>query len=65
MAYCMKNNAWVWSETGCDNLYMRQCDYKKVDSSVPGARNIILAADFVTGEPWKPYQLTKEKDKED
>jgi hypothetical protein len=65
IAYCIKTNKWVWSETGCDNLYMRTCDYKKVDSSVPGARNIILETDFVKSDPWRPYQLSKDKDKED
>ena len=65
IAHCLKYNDWVWSETGCDNLYMRKCDYKKVDSVVPAARDIIFEADFVTGEPWKPYQITKVKDKED
>lgn len=67
IAYNIKHgdDSWVWSETGCDNLYMRPCDYKKPDSAVPNARDIILAADFVTGEPWKPYQVSKIKDKED
>ena len=65
IAHCLKYNDWLWSETSCDNIYMRQCDFKKMDSSVPNARDIVLAADFTTVEPWKPYQLIKEKEADD
>jgi hypothetical protein len=39
---------------------MRPCDYKKADSMPPSARDIVLAADFIRGEPWKPYKPEKE-----
>lgn len=65
IAYCLKHNDWLWSETTCDNVYMRPCDFKKMDSSVPNARNIVLEADFVTVEPWRPYQLIKTKEDDD
>jgi PD-(D/E)XK nuclease superfamily len=62
IAYCLETGQWLWSETSCDNFYMRPCDYKKLDSSVPNARDIILAADFVKTEPWVPYQISKLKE---
>lgn len=65
IAHCLKTGEWIWSETTCDNFYMRSCDYKKVDSSTPSARDIVLAADFVVGEPWKPYHLVKQKEDEE
>ena len=64
IAHCLKTNEWIWSETACDNFYRRKCDYKKVDSSVPSARDIVLSVDFVVGEPWKPYRLYKNGDED-
>jgi PD-(D/E)XK nuclease superfamily len=63
IATCLKTNTWTWSETTCHNMYMRQCDYIKLDSSTPSSRDIILMADFLEGQPWVPYQpQTKEVD---
>ena len=59
LAHCLKTGEWLWSETACDNFYMRPCDFKKYDSTTPSARDVILVADFVQGEPWKPYNLVK------
>jgi hypothetical protein len=64
LAHCLKTNEWTWSETSCDNFYMRPCDFKKLDSSTPSARDIVMAADFITGKPWQPYQLVKEKEED-
>jgi PD-(D/E)XK nuclease superfamily len=61
IAHCLKTGEWAWSETSCDNFYMRPCDYKKLDSTTPSARDVILQADFVTAQPWVPYQLSKLK----
>jgi len=47
-------------ETSCHNFYMRPCDYLKLHSATPSSRDIILAADFAEGRPWKPYEPTKE-----
>ena len=58
--HCLTTNEWNWSETSCHNFYMRDCDFIKLHSSPPSARDIILMADFKTGEPWKPYQVQKE-----
>jgi hypothetical protein len=60
IAHCLRTGEWNWSETSCDNFYMRPCDYKKADSMPPSARDIVLAADFIKGEPWKPYKPEKE-----
>jgi hypothetical protein len=61
IAYCLRTDEWVWSETSCDNFYMRPCDYKKVDSTPPASRDIVLAADFAQVAPWVPYQVSKQK----
>src|SRR6266852_2990174 len=65
IAHCLRTGEWVWSETACDNVYNRPCDFKKLDSSSPSAREVILLADFMEGKPWQPYQVTNEKQEED
>lgn len=60
IAHCLRTGEWGWSETSCHNFYMRPCDYLKLHSATPSARNIILAADFAEGRPWKPYEPSKE-----
>ena len=65
LAHCLRTGEWVWSETSCDNFYMRPCDYKKLDSCSPSVRDVILAADFIEGKPWVPYQVSHEKNEED
>jgi PD-(D/E)XK nuclease superfamily len=62
IAHCLRTNEWAWSETSCDNFYMRPCDFKKLDSTTPSARDIVLMADFMEGKPWQPYQVTKSKE---
>lgn len=62
IAHCLKSNEWIWSETTCHNFYMRPCDYLKLDSSTPSARDIVMMADFIEGKPWKPYEPSKEVD---
>jgi hypothetical protein len=59
LATCIKTNTWLWNETQCDNFYMRPCDYKKLHSSTPSARDIIMLADFEEGRAWKPYEPEK------
>lgn len=61
IAHCLETGDWAWSETSCSNFYMRDCDFKKLDSQSPSTRDIVLMADFITGAPWVPYQ-TKEAD---
>ena len=61
IAHCLRTNEWIWSETGCHNFYMRPCDFLKLDSSTPSARDIILMADFLEGQPWKPYEPTSKE----
>lgn len=61
IATCLKTSTWTWSETTCHNMYMRQCDYIKLDSSTPSARPVILMADFLEGKPWKPYEPSQKE----
>jgi PD-(D/E)XK nuclease superfamily len=65
IAHCLRTNEWAWSETSCDNFYMRPCDFKKLDSTTPSARDIILMADFMESQPWVPYQIAKAKEDEE
>jgi hypothetical protein len=66
IAHCIKHpDSWTWSETTCHNFYMRPCDFLKADSSTPSARDIVLATDFAIGEPWVPYQVSKEREADD
>lgn len=58
IAHCLKNNDWIWKETSCHNFYMHDCDYVKLDSSTPSARDIILMADFMQGQAWQPYKIS-------
>jgi hypothetical protein len=60
IAHCLRTNEWIWSETSCHNFYMRPCDFIKLDSSTPSARDIILMADFLEGSPWVPYKIQRE-----
>lgn len=60
IAQCLRTGEWTWSETSCHNFYMRPCDYLKLHSATPSARDIILLADFAEGRPWVPYEPTKE-----
>jgi hypothetical protein len=65
IAHCIKTGEWLWSETSCDNFYNRPCDFKKLDSTTPSARDIVLTADFISGTPWVPYQISGEKGMDD
>lgn len=60
--HCLTTNEWAWSETSCHNFYMRQCDFIKIDSAPPSARDVVMMADFMTGVPWQPYKTDKEAD---
>ena len=62
LATCLKTNQWQWMETQCDNFYMRPCDFKKLHSSTPSARDVILMADFEKSTPWRPYSVEKGAD---
>jgi hypothetical protein len=62
IAHCLRTNEWTWFETSCHNFYMRPCDYLKLHSATPAARDVILLADFAEGKPWKPYEPLKEED---
>jgi PD-(D/E)XK nuclease superfamily protein len=57
LAHCLKFHDWVWSETSCHSMYFRDCDYVKLHSATPSARDIILRADFEEGRPWVPYEI--------
>jgi PD-(D/E)XK nuclease superfamily len=57
LSVCIKTNTWNWAETQCHNIYMRPCDYLKLHSITPSARDTILMADFEKAIPWKPYDV--------
>lgn len=59
IATCIKTGVWNWNETLCHNFYMRPCDFLKLHSSTPSARDVILLADFEEAKPWKPYEPEK------
>jgi PD-(D/E)XK nuclease superfamily protein len=56
LATCIKTGVWNWNETQCHNFYMRPCDFLKLHSSTPSARDVIMLADFEEARPWKPYE---------
>jgi hypothetical protein len=60
LATCLKTGVWNWNETQCHSFYNRPCDYLKLHSSTPSARDIIMLADFEEAKPWVPYQPEKE-----
>lgn len=64
IATCIKTNTWNWNETQCHNFYMRQCDYIKLHSSTPSARDTILLADFEEGKAWVPYNVEGKSDED-
>lgn len=54
---CLISGEWNWSETSCSNMFMRDCDYKKLHSITPSARDIVLYSDYEEGKPWVPYKI--------
>jgi len=62
IATCLSTGEWNWMETSCDNFYNRPCDFKKLDSTTPSARDIILMADFIEEKPWVPYSIETKGD---
>ena len=46
-------------ESAC-HLYYNGCGFRRVCSTPAGARNIVLAADFIRKEPWIPYSPEEE-----
>jgi len=60
IAHCLRTGAWTWSETTCHNMYMRPCEYLKLHSITPSARDTVLLADFLKSQPWTPYSISKE-----
>jgi hypothetical protein len=62
IAHCLKNQDWNWAETSCHNMYMRPCDFIKLDSMTPSARDIVLQADFIQAQPWVPYKVKEVDD---
>lgn len=65
LATCLKTGVWNWNETQCHNFYMRPCDYLKLHSSTPSARDVILLADFEEAKPWVPYSVEGKKENDD
>ena len=62
LATCIKTNTWNWNETQCHSFYNRPCDYLKLHSSTPSARDVILLADFEEGRAWRPYEVKEDDD---
>jgi hypothetical protein len=62
LAHCLRTNEWAWSETTCHSMYMRPCEFLKMHSITPSARDTVLLADFQESQPWVPYQTAKEID---
>lgn len=65
MRECIEKNNWIWREGSCHNMFFRDCPFVKADGSTPMARDIVLAADFVKGEPWRPYKPNKIEEEEE
>jgi hypothetical protein len=60
IAHCLRTGDWTWSETSCHNMYMRSCEFLKLHSITPLARDSVLNAGFITGEPWRPYKVLED-----
>jgi hypothetical protein len=58
MRHAIEHGDYLWREASC-HLY-RGCEFRRVDSAPPGARNIILEADFQKAEPWAPYEVEED-----
>lgn len=56
---CIERNYWPKRESAC-HLYAG-CDYRRVDSLPPGARELAIKADYVQIEPWVPYEVEEEE----
>lgn len=64
IATCLRTNTWLWNETQCHNFYTRSCDFLRLHSITPSARNIVLRADFEEAKPWVPYSVEGKGDEE-
>ena len=62
MAQCIRRNEWQWNTNSCHNIFMRDCEFLKADSSTPAARDIVLASDFQRTAPWQPYKLEQKEE---
>ena len=58
MRHAIEHGDYIWREASC-HLF-RGCEFRRVDSTPPGARDIILTADFIKAEPWAPYEVEEE-----
>jgi hypothetical protein len=52
-------DSWYMSDSSC-HLY-GGCDFRLVDSVAPANRDIVLRSDYVTVEPWVPYEVEDEQ----
>jgi hypothetical protein len=57
IAHCLQHNDWLWAETSCHSMYMRDCPFVLLDSTTPSAHETILQSFFQEGTPWSPYEI--------
>lgn len=55
LRYSIENNEWLWNENAC-HLYAG-CSYRRIDSTTPGSRELVIKTDYVQVEPWAPYEV--------
>jgi len=65
IAHCLRTQEWQWGYSSCHNIFMRDCEYLEVDDATPMARDLILKASYVVGEPWIPYVKPEEEGDEE
>jgi hypothetical protein len=62
IAMCLKTNTWLMQDTQCHSMYHRDCEFLKMHSITPSARDTVLLADFQESQPWQPYSVKETDD---
>lgn len=60
MKSAIETNQFIWRESGCHNMW-GGCEYRRIHSMTPGARQYAIKADYVQIEPWVPYKQREEE----
>jgi hypothetical protein len=49
-----ERNLWLRNENSCSYMWGKSCQFQNIDEKDPGAREVVIKADYLIKQPWIP-----------
>lgn len=56
-----ESGLWLRNENSCSYMWGKSCAYQNIDEKDPGAREVVIKADYLIKEPWIPGRTKTEE----